>query len=375
MKKYTVGTNALGYPQLKNFADLPFKDFKVVKFIDICRVFHHIIFRLFHADNAFLANFYYDFGLNKADIYHFFNAVTPLKKPWVVTYESLLPGYKIFRDSGFKLLASDNCRKIIAISERAIALEKYALGPYPEFRDAILGKTIKLAPSQRLYVDSVSQKPYGPEMIFTMVGEKFFLKGGREALIAFERLIKEGLQVKLNIISNLETDTGSSMLVSKKERQEALLKINKYPERIKYYGYLPNDQVIEILKQSHVGLLPSYLETYGYSALEAMSCGCPVIATNLASIAEFINEDCGWLIDIRQVEREGTRFSDIGTPQKVRELSGKLSEDIYLAVKKICDNPDTVKNKGERAILNVKNNHDPVNAAKILEGVYLQAIG
>ena len=56
-----------------------------------------------------------------------------------------------------------------------------------------------------------------------------------------------------------------------------------------YHKILFNSEVMNILKNTHVGLLPTYADTYGYSVLEAQSFGCPVITTNIRAMPEINN--------------------------------------------------------------------------------------
>jgi len=369
-KKYIVGTNFIGYNQIKNFVGLPFENFKVIKVHDLCKIPKHIIFKIFNKSHPFFSNFYCDLGLNKVDIYHFFNAIALTKKNWVVTFETALPRYNYHSEFGLKILASENCKKIIAISDRAIAIQRFFLKKFPKYEEKILEKIIRLPPSQELHVTSINYKSYDEELVFTMVGAEFFRKGGLEILNAFEELINEGYPVKLNIISRLEIDADDNPHIAKDGREESLLKINKYSKSIKYYRALPNDKIIEVFKQSHIGLLPSHHETYGYSTLESMACGCPVIVTNIPPLCEFIKEKFGWLIDVPQIARNGTYVSDIGSFEKSEDFSRKLTDGIYTTIKKICAEPNVVKDKAIAAIENIRINHNPINAANILEGIY-----
>ena len=64
----------------------------------------------------------------------------------------------------------------------------------------------------------------------------------------------------------------------------------------KIWGPQPHDKVIELLKQMDVYVLPSYTEGFPLGVLEAMSCGLPVIATDVGSISDMIGNQGGILI-------------------------------------------------------------------------------
>ena len=60
----------------------------------------------------------------------------------------------------------------------------------------------------------------------------------------------------------------------------------------------------EILSMADVFLLPSQQESFGLSALEAMSCGAPVVATNIGGIGEVVEHgECGYLAELGDVHR------------------------------------------------------------------------
>lgn len=68
------------------------------------------------------------------------------------------------------------------------------------------------------------------------------------------------------------------------------------PYRAVYRKALRPNQVMEILRQYDVLVLPSYREGYPGIIIEALSVGLPIIATGLAGIKEMIDEKCGIFI-------------------------------------------------------------------------------
>jgi glycosyltransferase involved in cell wall biosynthesis len=67
-------------------------------------------------------------------------------------------------------------------------------------------------------------------------------------------------------------------------------------ERIILIGACPSHIVAQWLAAANVLALPSYNEGYPNVVIEALSCGRPVIATNVGGILELVNEDSGILI-------------------------------------------------------------------------------
>jgi glycosyltransferase involved in cell wall biosynthesis len=57
-------------------------------------------------------------------------------------------------------------------------------------------------------------------------------------------------------------------------------------DRVKYVGYVTDGELRALYEHAGVFVYPSLYEGFGIPALEAMACGCPVIASNAASLPE-----------------------------------------------------------------------------------------
>ena len=74
-------------------------------------------------------------------------------------------------------------------------------------------------------------------------------------------------------------------------------------DRVHFKGVMPRHQVIQLLEQSHIFLLVSYLETFGLVYLEAMACGNIVIGSRGEGIDGVIqHEKNGFLSPAGEVE-------------------------------------------------------------------------
>jgi glycosyltransferase involved in cell wall biosynthesis len=67
-------------------------------------------------------------------------------------------------------------------------------------------------------------------------------------------------------------------------------------DRITLIGACLSEKVAQWLAAANVLALPSYNEGYPNAVIEALSCGRPVIATNVGGILELVNENSGILI-------------------------------------------------------------------------------
>jgi glycosyltransferase involved in cell wall biosynthesis len=70
-------------------------------------------------------------------------------------------------------------------------------------------------------------------------------------------------------------------------------------DRIILAGACPSQKVAQWLAAANVLALPSYNEGYPNVVIEALSCGRPVIATNVGGILELVNEQSGILVSPR----------------------------------------------------------------------------
>lgn len=61
-------------------------------------------------------------------------------------------------------------------------------------------------------------------------------------------------------------------------------------DRVKFLGYVPDADLVALYGGAQAFVFPSLYEGFGFPALEAMACGCPVIASIAASIPEVCGE-------------------------------------------------------------------------------------
>jgi len=360
-----------GYPIKRNLLDSAPSDYSISKRADIFKFPGYSHYKLF-GGSPFLGNSHFDFRQRRDTIWHFFNGVSFGRTPWVSTFETVIPRWgtknKKAIEFGMKCLTSNYCKKLIAISECTQNFQlNYLENNFPDYLDIIAEKLTILHPPQAPLIESIDDKKLsGSSIIFTIIGSLFFLKGGSEVLTVFDRLLSTRSNLKLNIISTLEFgDTATQS--TKEDYERALEIINKYPEQINHYESLPNSKVLDLLKESHIGLLPTYADTYGYSVLEAQAAGCPVITTDIRALPEINNNDVGWIINIPQNNLGKANYS---TKTGRAEISNDITEQLEAIIKNIIVEPNQIKVKGENSLKKIRTDHDISNHRKSLKKIY-----
>lgn len=368
LHKIKVGTNQLGYNQKRNFVDLPFKNVSFKKVFDINKIVTYPKYKILGKVDYKLINRFNDFGLNDVQLYHFFNTLTPVKKPWIVTFETTLPRLDPDFRRGYDWMSGSHCKKIIAYSRRAYSGQLELLNMYPSYQSEIANKMTMLLPSQKMMIENLRDKNFDDKITCTFVGGAFYRKGGWELLQAFERLKEFHSEIRLNIISSLGIEGYKDDHITKQMKEETLKMLTDNPA-INYYPSLPNKQVLEILKRSHVGILPSWGETFGYSILEAMACGCAVIVPDVSPFPEFVDSECGWLIGVNKTFRGGIEDSEIST-----ENSMKMIDGLACALHGTLNDRESLYSKCNHALNRIFTNHNPYRAASFLEDLYEEVV-
>ncbi|SHO65380.1 glycosyltransferase involved in cell wall biosynthesis [Algoriphagus zhangzhouensis] len=354
-EKIRVGTIGLSYNHKKNFFGLipnRVSYFKVLDFISPYRVLMRNSTLKRVLANSILKNIHFAPFQRKVDLFHFFNTISFSNTPWITTFETFLPRWGM-DEMGIKRICSESCKGIVAMSFCAndIMLQKVK-EEFPDYFDAVASKVQVIHPSQKPIVNSWEEKGINvrEKIIFTLVGNDFFRKGGTEVLKVFKMFINKGANLELRIISNLKFGDYASK-TSKSDQNWAFQFISEYSNHIKHYQNISNSEVLELLKSTHVGLLPTYADTYGYSVLEMQAMACPVISTNIRALPEINSNERGWIIEVPKDKYGEGKYNS----KEERELlSSKIENGLGLIFDEILNNPNIIIEKGQKALNGLK---------------------
>ena len=382
-----IGTTSRDYSCQRNILWITDNDYGRINHLNINAYFRHLFFNLkkiFRIDlnKFFLTEGYRSFFFDSIsyDIAHFFNEFSLSKRPWVSTFESKLPFLNDMQDldnprkrkfinKALNACASDSCKAIIAMSECARKLELNLLAHFPDVAPLIKRKMVCIFPPQKLYVHNLEEKKvdFNGKIRFLFVGREFYRKGGYDILRCFERLSQK-FDFELIIVSLLKNI--NHQIFPKKIELETVKLINKYNGSwLTHFPELENEVLIRMMKECHVGLLPTYSDTFGYSVLEFQACGCPVITTDIRALPEINNQETGWLIDTGDKDYQW----ELPNPQKIfnNQIIENAIEKIAI---QIIDNPSIIKAKAKKSIERIKKYHSPIDYREKIENIYHSAL-
>ena len=101
---------------------------------------------------------------------------------------------------------------------------------------------------------------------------------------------------------------------------------------VEFVGKQPQSQIREYLSVADLLLLPSQSESFGLTALEAMACEVPVIATRVGGIPELVEDGgCGYLFEIGDVDGMARAAVRILDDESERERLGRNGREIAVS--------------------------------------------
>ncbi len=115
-------------------------------------------------------------------------------------------------------------------------------------------------------------------------------------------------------------------LMGETQRQELLDLAGRLGvrDKVTLFGYADDDQLVSLYQNAEFTLYPSFYEGFGLPVVEAMACGCPVIAADNSSLPEIV-PDKQWLVnphDIPAMAESMQRMLAL-PPAHREELAGK----------------------------------------------------
>jgi glycosyltransferase involved in cell wall biosynthesis len=234
------------------------------------------------------------------DLIHSKNAIPVLTRtPFIVTFEDYLP--RVPEDRSIiwlerwlqDQLMSDQCIALLAESHYGLRQFRWQNRNSPNL--ARLNEKVEVLYPALIPYREVPKKP-SSTLKLLFVGADFLRKGGPAVVRAHDRLKQAGIPVSTTVISSLRW-SARDYIGPPSERVASAEHDRVRRGDIAFYPALKNSQVLKIMRDADYLLLPTFHDTFGYVAIEALACGTPVIATDTCAQPEIIEDGvCGFLL-------------------------------------------------------------------------------
>jgi glycosyltransferase involved in cell wall biosynthesis len=155
---------------------------------------------------------------------------------------------------------------------------------------------------------STTLKPF----TFIVIGRLEFMKNHQFLINEISRLSEYDFIVKI---------VGSGLLEDSLKKQVSVLKLD---HKIQFLG--SRDDVPLLLGQSDCLLLPSLWEAFPIVLLEAAASNIPVVTTPVGSITSFVDNECGYVIKLKNFRR--AMIEVMNNPKDAKIKSNKLHKKI-----------------------------------------------
>ena len=126
--------------------------------------------------------------------------------------------------------------------------------------------------------ERVEQKPY---RIITTASADVPLKGLKFLIEAMTEIIEEIPEAHLMVLGRAKEKGDIAKLISRLNLEE----------KISFRSGLSQPEVVSLYSSSHICVIPSLYEGFGFGAGEAMACGLPLISTQSGGLKEVIGQE------------------------------------------------------------------------------------
>jgi glycosyltransferase involved in cell wall biosynthesis len=207
-----------------------------------------------------------------------FHAPPAVRRPWVQTLHDVVPLVAISPDEA---LLADRWKRfgprylkasaVVAISQHAASEGIRMLGLDPtRVHVARHGVDLKFVPS--------AEWPADPPYVL-MVNEYSRRKGYSEAFAAFDALVEAGLPHRLVVVGRVRDWARPDF--------EKVLATSRHRDKIDVREWVPD--LVPIYQGASAFLMTSRYEGFGFTPLEAMASGVPVVAFSNSAVTEVVD--------------------------------------------------------------------------------------
>ncbi|EJO5346184.1 glycosyltransferase family 4 protein [Clostridium botulinum] len=273
----------------------------------------------------------YNINNSQCDIYHVpqngIGISESINCKIIVTIHDLIP--YIMPETvgkGYLIKFLKEMPKIIELSDKIITVSEWSkkdiLKFFPMKENKIkvipLAADSKYKPLDKLYCKNILKTKYGINLPFVLyLGGFSSRKNVRSIIEAFEKIYNKLPQEHALVIVGSKKDEGEKLY----EFSQKL----KISSNIIFTDFVKEQDLPIFYNGCDLFIYPSLYEGFGLPPLEAMSCGCPVITSNVTSIPE-VTSDCCITINPLDIDIMAKSMENI---LKNEELKAELSRKAY----------------------------------------------
>ena len=169
-----------------------------------------------------------------------------------------------------------------------------ALGLYPHPRAEAVTNGVDTA----MFAPAAPIMPAVPGVRRVIVPRRLFHKNGVEYFVRAMPLIRRELPIEAILVGD----------GPERPKLEALARELGVADAVNFMGARPNTEMPGLLASAEVAVFPSLMEATSVAALEAMSTGIPVAASNVGGLPEIVDETVGTLFEPANPEHLAQRL-------------------------------------------------------------------
>lgn len=321
--------------------------------------------------------------LGRAELIHCFNRVPWTAKPWIGTFESILPrviggGGRWLEENLRERLLRPNCVALLAMT-------RWAQGAFERRHrgwaglEALRAKLQVLYPAKALRRAQPKRLTAGRAIEVAFLGNHFARKGGIVALRAARLCRKAGLDAVFHLGSALELGGGIYTDHPDRRVYERDLRALGEPNVV-FHGRLDRARADALLERCQVQLMATLDDTFGDSLLEGMSVATPAIATRVCAVPEIIEPGRnGVLLELGALGEDG-RWAQTGRRlepdywERLDEEFDRLAGQAAQALIGLAADRDGYESLSLGAIEMMRSRFDPARQQDALARLYERAL-